>query len=308
MQTARSYAATAVVCGHLAILGACAATQAEIDSGSRFATAGIAYVDALPAVFDESFRLTVRMNSDQLLLARQDLLDSGGAMTAQDSQDTLADALESADELLAARQQLLENLRRHSRLLRSYFTALQALTDKRNASGITATTRDIVASLAALRPGIEGTMVGNAKVTDLTGPGVQLVVANYENAALREELRLRGGAIERELALQQAVLEALADDMIDNAETIIQVEELNPIFEEFTGDGRVSAAWSDRRTMAFKQSVSLDSYNEIKKAAATMHRAWIALVENRDSEMNLDALLRDIESFLALARLFEAGE
>ena len=279
------------------VLSGCATSQARVESGGTFTTAGIAYVDAIPAVLDESFALTVTANSHQLLLSREDL-----------TEDKRAEELGKSNALLNERQQLLKNLRRHSLLLRSYFLALQALTADDNASGINSVTEGVVTRLAALRPGIEDKTIGNAKITDLIGPGINLIVGAYQNAALKQELAARGEAIERELALQKEAINALIDDMTDNAQLIIQIEEFNPIFIEYVSAKSISKTWNDKRLSAFKRTVSLESHDDIRNAAASMHSTWIALVEKRDTEATINLLIEDVERFSAVARLFKSDD
>jgi len=279
------------------VLSGCATIQARVERGGTFTTAGIAYVDAIPAVLDESFALTVAANSHQLLLSRGDL-----------TEEERAEELGKSNALLHERQQLLQNLRRHSLLLRSYFLALQALTADDKASGINSATEGVVTRLAELRPGIEDKTIGDAKITDLIGPGIKLVVGAYQNAALKQELAARGEAIERELALQQEAINALIDDMTDNAQLIIQIEELNPIFIEYVSAKRVSKTWNDKRLSAFKRTVSMESHDDIRNAAASMHSTWIALVEKRDTEATINLLIEDVERFSAVARLFKSND
>ena len=281
----------------IVMLGGCAATQARVEAGGTFATAGIAYVDALPAVFDESFKLIVSANTHQLLLAREDL-----------TEDERADRLETANELLESRLTLLRKLRRHSLLLRSYFIALQALTANDNASGINTAAQGVVSSIAELRPGIEESTIGDVRIADLIEPGINLIVGAYQNAALQRELEARGEAIARELALQKEVITALTEEMIDNAGLIIEIEELNPIYDDYVSADRVSDSWNDKRLSAYKRTVSLQSYDDIRRAAANMESTWVALVEKRDSEASISLLIEDIERFLAIARLFKASE
>ncbi len=285
-----------IFCSALIVSG-CAANQARVEKGGNFATAGIAYVDGLPAVFDESFELSVAANTHQLLLGRD-------VLTEDDRERELAES----DELLEERLSLLRDLRRHSLLLRSYFISLKALTSNDNATGINSAADGVIASLAKLRPGIEDKTIGDAKVSELIGPVVSLVVGAYQNSALKNELAARGPVIERELALQKEVINALVDDMTDNAQLIIQIEQLNPIFEEYVTAANVSAYWNNKRVAAYKQTVSLETYDDIKKAAANMHSAWTALVERRESEGSLNLLIEDIEQFLAVVRKFKSND
>ena len=287
---------TSILIALLLVTG-CAAQQARVEKGSSFATAGIAYVDALPAIFDESFELTVAGNTSSLMLSREDL-----------SEDQRMEMLSNSDDLLTDRLSLLRDLQRHSMLLRSYFISLQALLSNENATGVNAAADGVMSSLTALRPEIEDKSIAGAQVSSLVGPVVNLAVGAYQNAALKRELELRGSVIERELALQKEVINALVEDMTDNAELVMQIEQLNPIFDEYVSGSSVSADWSNRRVAAYKLTIHLSSYEDISKAAANMHSAWIALVEGSETDSSIGLLIEDIEQMLALARLFKTND
>ncbi len=279
------------------LLSACASIQSNISNGASFATAGITYIDAIPAVLDESFALTVEANSTQLLLSRAVL-----------SEDERSDRLSASDELLEQRLSLLRNLNTHALMLRSYFIALRALTTADHASGITEATQNLVTNMAELRPGIAESNIAGVRISDLIGPVVNLVVGAYQNASLNAELKARGEAIERELALQKAATNALVDQMKDDAQLIVQVAQLNPIFEEFVSATKVSSSWSDKRVLAFKQTIKLQSLDNISKAANNLHASWITLVEKRDDASSLGLLIQDVEQMLDIARQFRANE
>ena len=278
-----------------ALFAGCASTTTRVENGAAFATAGIAYVDSIPAVLDESFELSVVANSLTLAIAREDL-------TAEDREQRLS----NADDLLAQRLEILRDIKRHSSLLRSYFIALKALTASDSATGITDATKNLVQRLGELQPRIANASIGGAKPADLIGPATNLIVGLYQNAALKRELEVHGDAIERELALQRAVMETLADDMMANADLRIQIRERNPIFDAFVGAGALPADWSDRRIAALKRIVELGSIEDVEKAASNMHETWIAFVENRATGDAIDLLLQDVEALVDLARLFKS--
>ena len=277
------------------VLSACATTQSNISNGTSFASAGIVYVDAIPSILDESFMLTVAANSHQLVLARNVL-----------TEDERSDRLSASDELLEQRLVLLRNLNTHALLLRSYFLSLKALTASENASGINNAAQDVVTRMATLRPAIAKMSIGGAQIGNLIGPAVDMAVGAYQSAALNKELKARGAAIERELALQKAAMIALVDQMKDDAQLIIQIEVLNPVFMEFVSASSVSNSWSNKRIAAFRQTVELQSLDSINKAASNMHSTWIAFVEKRDVEGTLGLLIQDIEQMLSIARQFKS--
>ena len=58
------------------LCGACAVTTQRVNQFDNFAQAGIAYADAVPAVLDESFRVTVTSDSSALIKARPNLSET----------------------------------------------------------------------------------------------------------------------------------------------------------------------------------------------------------------------------------------
>lgn len=277
------------------LLSACASTQSNISNGAGFASAGIAYVDATPAILDESFALTVATNSHQLIMARDPL-----------TEEEREDALERMDDLLKQRLALHRDLKTHSLLLRSYFLSLKALTASDSASGIDAAAQDVVTRMNTLHPSIA--QAGGGKIQALISPAVNMAVGTFQNAALNKELKAHGDAIERELDLQKAAIEIIVEQMQDDAQLIIQIEQLNPIADEFVTASKVSDNWSDKRISAFKQTVKLQSLDDINKAASNLHSSWITFVEKRDSAGTLGLLVQDIEQMLSIARQFQSND
>jgi len=292
-----TWSARLLVLAVLSVLSACATSTVRVNNAATFASAGIAYVDAIPAVLDESFELSVTANSLTLSLARDDL-----------PEDIRSSRLLDNDSLLEDRLKLLRDIKQHSLMLRSYFISLRALTSSENATGISTATSNLVGRLGELRPEIASATIGDASPQDLVGPAVNLAVGLFQNAALRAELEAHGEAIERELALQESVLNTLVQDMTANADLVIQIEDRNPVFEDFVTSGSLSATWNDRRIAAFRRTVELDSLADIQRAAANMHDTWMAFVENRADDGALNLLLQDIEQLLAAARLFRSDD
>lgn len=277
-------------------LGGCASTDARVRSGSAFATAGITYADALPAILDESFELSVTANSLMLSLSRPEL-----------TQQERIDHLKTHDALLKERLSLLRDIRQHALLLRSYFIALKALCETDNATGITTATNGLIERLAELHPTIADATIGGISLQELSAPVVQLAVGAFQSRVLAQELSAHGQAIERELALQDAFMQALVEDMRANADLVIQVKELNPVFEAFVESGKLPKDWGERRIAAFRSTSELASLNDAQQAAANLHDTWIALVEKRTTAQSFELLIEDIERVLALTRLFTSN-
>jgi hypothetical protein len=277
-------------------LGGCASTDAKLRRGNAFATAGIAYVDALPAILDESFDLSVAANSLTLSQARTEL-----------TQQERIDRLKINDALLKQRLSLLADIRQHALILRSYFIALKTFTETDNATDISNTTIGLIESLADLHPKIANATIGGISLQELISPVVRIAVAQFQSRLLTRELNAHGQAIERELALQEAFMQALVEDMRANADLVHQVEELNPVFDAFVGSGKLPSDWKARRIAAFRSTSEIANLDDAQQAAANLHDTWIAFLEKRTTSLSFDLLIEDIEQMLALTQLFTSN-
>ncbi len=289
----KSLAAFVCLLAMTVLLGACANTRSNVSNGAGFASAGIAYVDAVPAILDESFFLTVEANSLQLALARAPL-----------TEDERSKRLSMADEQLEQRLILLNDIRSHAKLLRSYFVALQALTAPDSAGGIDTAARDAVSRLLILRPALTESGVGKATISSLLEPGVDMLVGSYQNKALQHELAERGRAIERELALHKAVMSILVSQMQDDAQFIIQIKDITPVREAYVTAKKLSSRWSNRRVTKYKRSNKLQSLENLNKAATALHGAWIDFVEKRRAAGSWNLFIEDIEQMLRVVGQF----
>ncbi len=280
----------------LIALPACSATS-KVDKADSLASAGINFAESLPAFIDESFALAVAANSLTLKLARDPLTEG-----------ERIDRLQANDVVLTERLAILRDLKRHAQLLRSYFIAVRAITQTDAASGLTDQTGNIVTRLGELSPAIRDASIGGTAIDDLVEPAVELAVASYQNAVLKRELEARAETIERELALQQALLSALREQMIANRDLQVQIEERNPLFEEFVTSNDLPDDWSDRRLAAFERTISFESYDVAAKAASDLHQNWIAFAEDRLDESALLLLVQDIEMLVALNEKFASED
>jgi hypothetical protein len=283
------------IIGFVVGVAGCGTTQ-TVQEADSLAAAGIAFADAVPAVLDESFVLSVTAAS---LVLAQGRADVPAAVRSQQ--------LQSQDALLTERLSILRDLKRHALLLRSYFVALRGISQTDAASGISAETENLVARLADLRPEIAAAQIGGTPVNDLIQPAVDLAVGAYQNAILTRELEARGEAIEREIEVQRAVLAAIRDQMIADRELQIQVEERNPLFFQYVDEGPLPDDWADRRIAALRRVVEVQSYDAAEQAATSLHQSWIAFVENRLDPATLALLLRDVDDMLTLVETLQAS-
>lgn len=273
----------------LLVLAGCG-TTATVGQAGRVADAGIAYADSMPALFDESFRLAA--TADSLTLA-----ENRGLLTAEERGTDLA----IHDELLTERLKLLRDLKAHALVLRSYFVALKALAETDVSGEVAQATRSLAERLGKLHAPIATATIGGQPVGDLIDPVVNVAVAAYQNIALRRELDARAGAIERELALQKAAIQAIGEQMLADWDLQIQIQERNPLFMTFIEDRPLPDNWTERRIAALIRVARFEPLNTAEKAIENLHQSWIAFAEGRLGDGGLALLLRDIEDLVQLA-------
>src|SRR5262245_53813210 len=95
------------------VTSACAA---RVSQFGNFAQAGLTYVKASEVVIDEAGTATIRANNVTLVKNRPAI-----------APDKRLDEINTHNELLKARLGILQDIRRHGRLLQSYFQALAEL-------------------------------------------------------------------------------------------------------------------------------------------------------------------------------------
>ncbi len=275
----------------VAALSACATTQARVAQFERFAIAGVQFSEAVPPVLDESFEAAVTTSSLVLEETRPGL-DEGGRLAA----------IEEADSLLSERLAILSDLKRHARVLRSYFVALQALaqTDAES-TGLTDVTGGVMEALGEVSPRIAGASVGGMRVGDVLAPAVDIAVGQFQSSVLEAELRRNGSTIERELALQEAALEAVADAMRSDLGAQAAAQDRDRIHLPYARSGTLAPDWNGRRLESFRRRIRLTSVDATAQAAATLRSSFVALVEGRLGDALIGALVQDITEVVTFA-------
>ncbi|MGD8384120.1 MAG: hypothetical protein PVF89_01815 [Lysobacterales bacterium] len=271
------------------VLGGCVAARPAPSNGATFAAAGIAYADAVTELIEESFTLAVEANSIQLALARDSL-------TEQERSERLA----LADRQLQRRRQLLDDVQAHAEVLRDYFTALGTLLASGGGEAIEAALTAQLSRLPGLQEAIAAREINGVGLGSLLAPAAAMTVGHHRNAALQRELVKRGVVIERELALQQAVIQALVGQMRDDAHFIATIRDVNPVYEDYVSARRLPARWPQQRVKKFTQLSRLKSLDKLNQAADEMRAAWIALVENEAAAGGWNLFLQDIEHLLSV--------
>jgi hypothetical protein len=270
------------------LLSGCA--SARMNQFARFAELGSAYSEAVTGITKEAGNVAIDADSAALIKAREFL-------TPKERGETIIEH----NKLLRERIGLLRDLRRHTQLLRTYFQALAALARSDEPSGIGAASEDVVKSLGKISDRIKNAKVGALPVSEFIGPVVKITVAQFQSAALEKELKVRAAIIERELDLQQAALQAIAEQMRTDLEVLQVREEALEVVDPFRGaKDSLPSDWTKRRKELLNAHVSLDSVDAVVALAMNLKLSFLALVENRLDPSDFGILFKDINEILTL--------
>lgn len=273
----------------LLLLAACASQQARIDRFSEFAAAGSAFTKAVDPVLDESFAASAG-TSAQVLLQARDGLDAAGRLAA----------LEQADADLDARLAILGDLKRHLRLLQAYFEALAALSGSdAETSGMTGVAQGLVDALRKLDPRLADAAIGGRRLADLLGPATRFAFAARQSQVLDQELKRNASTIEREIRLQEAALQALAEAYVADRETLAAQVYRDKVALPFAADRSLASSWAGTRADLLQERIETTPVQAAADAASRLRASFVALVENRLDGARLAALLTDVNAIVA---------
>lgn len=281
----------------LALLAAGCAGAGDAGRLEAFAEAGIAYADKAPALMDQSFEVAVAVDSGALVEERSRL-----------SEPQRREALEKFDEVMEERRARYAAAKRHNDLLKSYFAALKRLSRPDAAEDAGRAARKLAAELGKLSPTIEKLKVGDASVGGLVEPAVELAVGWFRSSSLQRELEARGAVIERELALQQALVAAMARQIRADRAELSSRYRRDEVVEPYVGAGRLPRTWPSRRLRSLRGAVDVDVARVAEKAVRSLRAAYVAAVAKRPDDLLAVELAIDVQRFVDLvSRLTDEG-
>ncbi len=269
------------------MLGAC--STARVNQFKQFAEAGIAYVEAVDALTREAAVASV--NADSAVLAR--------TRSAVPQDDRARTVLEH-NQLLRQRIAILADLRQHAGLLGAYFVSLGAMTDPDAPAEIGEAAAQFVESLGVVGGRLRAARVGDLAVDDFTGTVVEIAVANFRQAQLERELRLRAPILARELDLQHAAMRAVVEAMATDIGVVLRHEEQSDVVDPFRGNAKLPKTWAKRRREILIATTAVASADAAAVAALKLGEAFAALAENRFGAVEYLAVMGEIRRTLDL--------
>lgn len=265
----------------------CAARR--VNQFRDFAEAGRVYSEAMNELTEEAGNAAIEADSAVLLASR------GGF-----SETERIEKLEEHDEALGKLLEVLGDLRRHTMLLRRYFVTLGQLAGDDVPSGIAERASALVGDIQKLGPQLANARVGGAEVSSLVGPAASFVVGTFQAKALEAHLKAHTAVLERELEIQGAVVQALAESVKADLDVVLTQAETDGVARPYVSSGEIPTDWAERRRLSINAGISLDSVERAVSASEELKRLFLALVEGKATEASASELLADINAVLDL--------
>lgn len=263
----------------------------RVNQFKNFAQAGIAYSDSIETLTKRAGETAVDADSLILMKRRKNL-----------SPDERGSEIVKYDELLKERFVILGNLRRHAQLLKSYFVSIAGLANSNAPSDIGTSTEQMVNAIETLGSEIKKSQkISDGTNAQYAGGIAKIAIAHFQNAALEQELRKRSKTIEREIDLQQAAFEAMAGQIRTDIQVVLNTQELNEVVSPFKDSKEeLPKDWAERRREILLSNLSLGAIDAASDAAKNMKTAFVSLVENRFTETDYQALIKDVNEIIDL--------
>ncbi|MCY4486171.1 MAG: hypothetical protein OXF11_03535 [Deltaproteobacteria bacterium] len=271
----------------LAASGCTAAVDtARLDTVAR---AGVAYAGKVPPLLDRAFEVAAAVDSRALVEAREGL-----------SEEQRREALQRFDAAMAERLEDYDAAKRHNDLLRSYFVALRSLLESDGSKGSAAAAKRLTAALGTLSPRLKQARMGDVSVSGRVEPAVAVTVASFGSAALRRELEARGAAIERELALQEALVAAVARQVRADRDILSARFRSDEVVTPYVSAKRLPKTWPARRLKSLREPTGVAAALAAEQAVGALRQAYVAAVEGRLDAGRAAELGATVEGFVEL--------
>jgi len=258
-----------------------------------FASAGSQYVQALHKVIEQAGSAMIASDSATLLVARKQAGTGDAGAVAKD------------DQLLEEYLGNLQKLDYHATLLGSYFEAITNLTNGKAAGSTASAATGLLDSINSLNPSIEKTTFAGKSVKDYVKSGTNLVVAHFEVKALTEQLQKSAPVIDQALALQEAAITAIADQMKASLNATLEVQESTAVIDPYVKGPPPS--WNSDRESFLRTKITIDDVDHAKSAISQLHTAFRQLVENRNASIDLTTVLNEISKMSGYAGAIESS-
>jgi hypothetical protein len=265
---------TAVLLTVVAVAGCAGPGNERI---AQVAQSGEVFAAQAPRVYDVAFEIAVHRDSTDLVKQRQ-----RAEVLPAEAQAAVRQAFAANTRLLAERLEQFDVMKEHARLLRTYFSRLDALASGGGASAAGEAATNVAGELQKLVPKIEGITIGGSSVGGLVGPLVSLGVSTFTNARLQEHLEASGEKVREAIALQRAMFALLLKFEQDRARAAEEAA-IKAAFDSF--DKPLASDWAARRLKSFTPSPVTNALSAARDAAEQLQSNYEDLLTGGDGSI-----------------------
>lgn len=297
-----------LTCAVVLLAGLAACAEQRINLASEFATKAEQYEAMVPPLLDKTFEAVVRADSQQLIRSRPG--DEAARILR----------LEKSDKQFERELEINDAIKEQVELLKSVFAALGALATSDAASSINVQTRGVIEQLNTLTTvardfnliASEDFRENKEQIGTVLTAGVDLSVAQFQSAALREFMEDYGPTVVESLVVQEQLLQLIADRLTHYEKLNIEDRRTETVTEPYVkGDAPSLEAWVTARKDIYNSIVDLQDVDAAKTAARDTRLAFVALAENRLTLQSIDLISQDVarvERVLAALSEFRSSE
>jgi len=275
----------------LAALFLFSCTTQRIGQFRKFADAGKTYSGAVTELLQEAGNVAIDADNENMFF-------NHGGFDETNRRKVYEAHTAGLKEFL----KILDDCRKHTRLLGDYFTNMAALADSRSGETIGEKSGKIIEELNKIHPPLENAKIGGVTVRDFLAESVPPVVNLLKKNALENELRQNGKTIVRELDLQVALVSALTESLQSDLETITNYSETT-VVKPYLSGSKLPESWKKERKALLLLASASKLAGNAKNASAELRKAFTCLMENKIKPSDLNDLFAEINELIGFIEL-----
>ncbi len=266
------------------LLSGCKTTQEY----ARFAKAGTLYYAAMDNLLVATSNISINANSERLL-------------DNDEISNTTNDQYDTTTRNDRARLKVINDLRKHTRLMSSYYDLLFQLASSKAPQETNEAIAGVVGNLNTLGNTLRGSSFFDST---LAGTISGAIVTGIVRGKLQDEIKQRKPFILRELDTQKVLLKKLSEIISANVTDGNNLREKRKVTDKITSANPIPAdkkdQWVADRLNAINTTNVLTEMETATDLIEKFEEAFKALDSNKLTLERIDSLLTDLETFFSI--------
>lgn len=264
-------------------LGGCRDTEEY----QRLSKAGTLYVESLDTLLKFAGDIKIDTTSEQLLQDDRIL-------------NRNQDYYEKRTNADIERLKILEDLRRHNRLLARYFVLLDELASSDAPERAQQEIGGIVGNINKIGNKLRESDLIEDRETSIIGAIGNLIISSQIEGALREELEARAETINKELETQEVLLDVLGDSINNELKITAESIQTRLIIRPYIQEEPIVKEddWITTRKKVLTSQKTAWELANASDAARNFRKIFLEVINEDFNQARFDYYLSEIEAFL----------